>query len=87
MFSELTDAEKSRFEEIKAKLDELHGVENACKLPADMQLFLKMKAQKWRSEKHTAPLASTRAVVQDTRLTLERVADEVSYCFMWSSCH
>jgi copper chaperone CopZ len=64
-------------EEIKAKIKQLKGVENACKLPMDMKIFLLAKAQTWRDQKHTAPRGNTRAVVQDARCTLERVSDEV----------
>ena len=42
-----------------------------------MQSFLKAHAQAWRENRHTGARASTRAVVQDARLTLERVSDEV----------
>jgi hypothetical protein len=43
-----------------------------------MQLFLKSKATAWREQKHTGHRANTRAVVQDARLTLDRVKDEVT---------
>ena len=51
---------------------------NACQLPVDMQLFLKAKAQAWREQKHTAAQANTQAVVQDVRISLEAISNEVS---------
>ena len=44
-----------------------------------MQQFLKDKTQAWRTEKHTAPRANTRAVVQDARLTLESITNEAGH--------
>jgi hypothetical protein len=55
----------------------LNGVENACKLPEDMQEFLKAEAQAWRVQKHTAPRANNRAVVQDAHATLASISNEV----------
>ena len=75
--TELTDEEKNRFIAIKAEITRLNGVENASQLPPDMQEFLKMKAQSWRDHKRMAPRANTRAVIQDSRITLERISDEV----------
>jgi hypothetical protein len=75
---DITEAEKTCFEEIQGKLRDLGGTEFASKLPMDLQEFLRNKCRTWRDNKYTAPLASTRAVVQDARLTLERVVDEVS---------
>ncbi|KAF8509745.1 hypothetical protein JB92DRAFT_3144615 [Gautieria morchelliformis] len=69
---ELTEEEKIHFQEIKAKLHELNGAAFACNLPIEMQQFLKAKTQAWRVQKHTAFRANTRAVVQDSRYTLER---------------
>ncbi|KAF8573703.1 hypothetical protein K439DRAFT_1665703 [Ramaria rubella] len=74
---DLTEDEKARFTEISLKIKQLDGVENACKLPLDMQDFLKVKAQAWRDHKHTAPRASTRAVIQDARLALESISSEL----------
>jgi hypothetical protein len=42
-----------------------------------MQQFLKAKAAAWRDHKSTSARANNRAIAQDGRLTLERVADEV----------
>jgi hypothetical protein len=76
--TDITDEEKLKFTEIKEKIKRLNGVENACQLPADMQMLLKTKAEAWRKHKRMSAHGSTRAVVQDARLTLQRVADEVS---------
>ena len=66
-----------KFTEIKEHIKKLNGVENASQLPADMQVFLKTKAEAWPNHRHTAAHVSTRAVVQDARLTLQCVSDEV----------
>jgi len=42
-----------------------------------MQSFLKAHAQAWHEKRHTGAQASTWAIVQDVRLTLEHVSDEV----------
>lgn len=73
----ITDDKKARFEEIKAKIVQLNGVENASNLPADMKEFLIKKATAWRAEKQTGLRATTRAIVQDARCTLERISNEV----------
>jgi len=73
----LTDEEKLCFKEIDVRLKNLGGIGNASQLPADMQLFLKSKMQEWRNMKHTAPRASTRAIAQDVRHSLEGISDEV----------
>jgi copper chaperone CopZ len=77
----VTEEEKTCFEEIKLVIKKLNGVGNAGKLPIDMQMFLKKKTQEWREAKQTAPRANTRAVVQDARLTLDRISDEVCVRF------
>ena len=43
-----------------------------------MQLFLKAKAQAWQEQKRTAARANTWAVVQDVRISLEAISNEVS---------
>ncbi|KAF8580818.1 hypothetical protein K439DRAFT_1619490 [Ramaria rubella] len=63
--------------EIQAEIKKLNGVENACKLPLEMQTFLKRKAEAWRAQKQTAPHANLFAVIQDSRLTLDCVAGEL----------
>ncbi|KAF8586156.1 hypothetical protein K439DRAFT_1659817 [Ramaria rubella] len=63
---DITEDEKACFTEIKLKIKELDGVENACKLPADMQDFLKVKA-----------LACTHVVIQDARHTLDSISSEL----------
>ncbi|KAF8489858.1 hypothetical protein JB92DRAFT_2835985 [Gautieria morchelliformis] len=73
----ITDEEKTSFQEIQTKLYQMGGAEFASKLPHGMQVFLRTQTQIWRNQKHTAPRASIRAVIQDGRLTLERVADEL----------
>ncbi|KAF8494789.1 hypothetical protein JB92DRAFT_2834880 [Gautieria morchelliformis] len=73
----ITDEEKTSFQEIQTKLYQMGGAEFASKLPHGMQVFLRTQTQIWHNQKHTAPRASIRAVVQDGRLTLERVADEL----------
>ena len=73
----LTDREKSHFKEINERLAQLGGIGYASQLPVDMQVFLKSKVQEWRKMKHTAPRASTRAVSQDARHSLECISNEV----------
>ncbi len=75
--TDITDEEKVKFTEIKEHIKKLNGVENASQLPVDLQVFLKMKAEAWRNHKCMAARGSTRAVVQDARLSLQRVSDEV----------
>ena len=75
---ELSEAETECFGQVNAKLKELGGAHNAYQLPMDMQLFLKAKAQAWREKKHTAPRADNWAVVQDVRMSLEAISNEVS---------
>ncbi|KAF8495820.1 hypothetical protein JB92DRAFT_3126361 [Gautieria morchelliformis] len=74
---DITDDERMHFEEIQAELHQLGGCEFASKLSHGMQVFLWKQAGIWREKKHSAPQASTRAVVQDARLTLERLSDEL----------
>lgn len=77
--ADLSEDDRKQFEEIRIKLIELKGVLNARLLPIHMQLFLKSKAAAWHDHKCTSHRANTRAVVQDARITLERMKDEVSY--------
>jgi hypothetical protein len=74
---EITEEEKTRFTDIKAKLVKLEDANLAGQLPDEDQEFLKAKAAGWRDAKSTAPKANNRAIVQDGRLTLECIADEV----------
>jgi hypothetical protein len=76
---DITEAEKTCFEEIQGKLHDLGGTEFVFKLPMDLQEFLRNKCQTWRDNKYTDLLASTCVVVQDARLTLECVTDEVGF--------
>ncbi|KAF8584765.1 hypothetical protein K439DRAFT_1616489 [Ramaria rubella] len=71
------EVEKECFEEIDLRIKQLDGTENASKLPVNMQDFLKSKAQAWQDAKSTAHRASTRAVVQDARITLQQISDEL----------
>jgi len=76
-FIDITEEDKAQFMEIKTQIKSLDGVENACKLPDGLQSFLKTHVQAWNVQKHTAARGSTRAIVQDARLRLQRVSDEV----------
>ncbi|KAF8587052.1 hypothetical protein K439DRAFT_1659287 [Ramaria rubella] len=73
----ISEEDKEQFIAISAEIVKLNGVENASKLPAPMQLFLKMKAQAWRDQKHSAPRANNRAVVQDATQTLQSISSEL----------
>ena len=79
--AEISDEEKARFMEIMTQIQALGGTEHACQLPADMQAFLKTKAQAWHIQKCMAPCASTKAAVQDVQLSLRRIRDEVCVAF------
>ncbi|KAF8586499.1 hypothetical protein K439DRAFT_1615044 [Ramaria rubella] len=81
---EVTEDEKTRFEEIQAKIKQLNGVENTCKSLLDMQTFLKRKAEAWCVQKQTAPHANLAAVIQDSRLTLDHVTGELLALSQWT---
>ena len=78
----LTDGEKSHFKEINERLAQLGGIGYASQLPPDMQVFLKSKVQEWHKMKHTAPWASTLAISQDVRDSLECISNEVCVQFI-----
>ena len=77
MCTEVSGPEKERFIEIDDALKKLGGPEKAFQLPDDMKIFIKAKATAWREQKRTGLRANIHSVVQDARVTLERVSDEV----------
>ena len=54
LFLDITEDYKAQFMEIKDQIKGLDGVENACKLPENMQSFLKTHVQAWHVQKCTA---------------------------------